>query len=105
MKVGSEAELVELLRKREGAVSVRGGGTRWIRAAAGEVLETSGLGGVRLYEPGALTLVAGAGTPLAEVETVLAKGRQRLSFEPPDFRLLLGRDGVSTLGGVVAAGR
>jgi glycolate oxidase FAD binding subunit len=71
--------------------------------AVGEVLETGGLSGVELYEPGALTLVARAGTPLAEVEHVLAAERQRLAFEPPDLRALLGRDGVSTLGGVLAA--
>jgi glycolate oxidase FAD binding subunit len=57
---------------------------------------------VRLYEPAALTLVVAAGTPLAEVEAVLAGERQRLGFEPPDLRGLLGRTGVSTLGGVAA---
>jgi glycolate oxidase FAD binding subunit len=69
----------------------------------GEVLETSGLSGVELYEPGALTLVVRAGTPLAEVETTLAAERQRLAFEPPDLRTLLGRKGTSTIGGVLAA--
>jgi glycolate oxidase FAD binding subunit len=69
----------------------------------GEVLETSGLAGVELYEPGALTLVARAGTALAEVERVLAGERQRLAFEVPDLRGLLGREGVSTIGGVVGA--
>jgi glycolate oxidase FAD binding subunit len=58
---------------------------------------------VELYEPGALTLVVKAGTALAEVEAVLAGERQRLAFEVPDLRGLLGREGVSTIGGVVAA--
>ena len=53
--------------------------------------------------PGALTLVVRAGTALAEVERVLAGERQRLAFEPPDLRAILGREGVSTIGGVVAA--
>ncbi len=44
-----------------------------------------------------------AGTALAEVERVLAGERQRLAFEPPDLRGLLGREGVSTIGGVAAA--
>lgn len=104
MVVGSEAELVDLLRRREGPAFVRGGGTRGILAGKGEALETSGLAGVRVYEPGALTLVAGAGTALAEVEAVLAGERQRLIFEPPDYRALLGWQGVSTIGGVVASG-
>ena len=52
---------------------------------------------------GALTLVAAAGTPLAEVEAALASEGQMLPFEPTDMRALLGREGVSTIGGVVAA--
>ena len=109
MKVGDEAELAEVLRQRAGPVFALGGGTRRIGAVVGEGIDTSALSGVRIYEPGALTLVAGAGTPLAEVQAVLAGERQRLAFEVPDMRLVLGRDGVSTLGGstlggVVAAG-
>ena len=63
----------------------------------------SGLSGVQLYEPGALTLVVKAGTPLAEVEALLAAERQRLAFEVPDLRRLLAREGHSTIGGVVAS--
>jgi glycolate oxidase FAD binding subunit len=59
--------------------------------------------GIELYEPGALTLVVRAGTTLAEVERVLAAERQRLPFEVPDLRGLLGTAGTSTIGGVVAA--
>jgi len=98
-----EAELAEIVRGANAPLVVRGGGTRGFGvAAAGEVLETCGLSGVRLYEPGALTLVVGAGTPLAEVEGLLAAEGQRLPFDPPDLRGLLGREGVSTIGGVVA---
>ena len=70
---------------------------------AGRVLATTKLSGIRLYEPGALTIVAGAGTPLQEVEAELAKHGQRLPFEPPDLRALLGTMGKSTIGGVAAA--
>lgn len=104
MRPGNEAELAEAVRGATGPFVIRGGGTRGIGAAApGEVLETSGLSGITLYEPGALTLVVAAGTPLAEVEQVLAAEGQRLPFEPPDMRALLGRAGESTIGGVVAA--
>ncbi len=102
MKPASEAELSELVRAALGPLSLRGGGTRGVAFGCGAVLETSGLSGIRLYEPGALTLVAGAGTPLAEVEAMLAGERQRLAFEVPDLRRVLRRIGVSTLGGVVA---
>ncbi|GHE05625.1 2-hydroxy-acid oxidase [Defluviimonas sp. 20V17] len=104
MKPASEAELAEAVRGAAGPLVLRGGGTRSIgRPVRGEVLETGGLSGIRLYEPGALTLVAGAGTPLAEIEAVLAAEGQRLPFEAPDMRGLLGTQGESTIGGVVAA--
>ena len=108
MRPADEVELAEWLRLRAGPVCVRGGGTRAIvpvaGEVAGEVLDTGALAGVRIYEPGSLTLVAGAGTPLADVEALLAGSWQRLAFEVPDLRGLLGRSGVSTLGGVVATG-
>lgn len=103
MRPATEAELAEIVAGASGPLRVRGGGTRAIGQAGGEVLETGGLSGVELYEPGALTLVVRAGTPVAEVERVLAGERQRLGFEVPDLRGLLGREGVSTIGGVVAA--
>ena len=103
MRPVSEAELAEAVAGAAGPLLLRGGGTRTLGHSLGEVLETGGLSGVELYEPGALTLVARAGTPLAEVERVLAAERQRLAFEVPDLRGLLGREGISTIGGVVAA--
>jgi len=102
MRPATEAELAEIIRAANAPISVRGGGTRAIGAARGAVLHTGGLAGVELYEPGALTLVARAGTPLAEVEALLAAEGQRLPFEVPDLRAMLGREGASTLGGVVA---
>jgi glycolate oxidase FAD binding subunit len=104
VKVSSEDELAEVVRGARGPFRIRGGGTRDIgRPVAGEALEASGLSGITLYEPGALTLVAGAGTPLVEVEAVLAAEGQRLAFEPADWRGLLGTAGEPTLGGMVAA--
>ena len=103
MRPTTERELAEAVAGASGPLLLRGGGTRTLGPAVGEVLETGGLSGVELYEPGALTLVVRAGTPLAEVERVLAADRQRLAFEPPDLRGLLWREGVSTIGGVVAA--
>jgi len=103
MRPADETELAEAVRGATGPLALRGGGTRGIACVAGEVLETGGIAGIRLYEPGALTLVAAAGTPLAEVEAALAGERQRLAFEVPDLRALLGREGASTLGGVAAA--
>ena len=88
MRPATEAELSEAILGSK-ALVVQGGGTRTIGAAVGEVLQTSGLSGVELYEPGALTLVARAGTPLTEIEAVLAGERQRLAFEVPDMPPLI----------------
>jgi glycolate oxidase FAD binding subunit len=95
--------LAEIIRSANAPMLVQGGGTRTLGVPMGDVLETSGLAGIELYEPGALTIVAKAGTPLADIEAALAAEGQRLPFEVPDMRGLLGRTGQSTLGGVVAA--
>lgn len=103
MTLGSEAELAEAIAGASGPLCIQGGGSRGL-AVEGEVLSTRALSGVELYEPGALTLVVKAGTPVAEVEALLAAENQRLAFEPMDHRGLLGTEGEPTIGGVIAAG-
>src|SRR5689334_10836978 len=67
-------------------------------------LDLSGLSGVTLYEPEELVLSARAGTPLAEIESLIAAKGQELAFEPMDFAPLLGgKPGQATIGGVLAA--
>ena len=102
MTPDSEAALAEAVAGAKGPLRIQGGGTRPIGQAEGEVLGTAGLSGIELYEPGALTLVAKAGTPVAVIEAALAKENQRLPFEPMDHRALLGTKGEPTIGGVVA---
>ncbi|MFT6932695.1 MAG: glycolate oxidase FAD binding subunit [Paracoccaceae bacterium] len=100
----TEAELCEIVAGSAGALRIQGGGTRPLgRPVAGDLLSLAELSGIELYEPGALTIVAKAGTPLAEIEAALAADNQRLPFEPMDHRTLLGTEGVPTIGGVVAA--
>ncbi|WP_306116151.1 MULTISPECIES: glycolate oxidase subunit GlcE [unclassified Roseovarius] len=100
----TEAELAQIVTEAEAPFRVQGGGTRPIGGPTnGAILSTSGLSGIELYEPGALTLVVRAGTPVAEVEKVLDAEGQRLAFEPMDHRGLLGTEGEPTIGGVVAA--
>jgi glycolate oxidase FAD binding subunit len=71
-------------------------------------LDLSALAGIVLYEPEELVLTAKPGTPLAEIESVLAERRQYLAFEPGDLGALLesgsrSRSNVrGTLGGAVA---
>ena len=67
-------------------------------------LDLSGLSGVTLYEPEELVLSAKAGTPLAEIETLLDENNQQLAFEPMDYGPLLGgAAGQGTIGGAIAA--
>lgn len=66
-------------------------------------LDLSALSGVTLYEPAELVLSAKAGTPLAEIEALLAANGQQLAFEPMDFGPLLGTPADSgTIAGVLA---
>jgi len=100
----SESALAQAVRGADGPLAIRGGGTRGAPPPRdGTVLSVAGLTGITLYEPGALTLVARAGTPMAEIDAALEAEGQRLAFEPWDARAVLGRDGVPTLGGCVAA--
>ncbi len=73
--------------------------------AASGVLDMSRLSGVSMYEPEELVFTARAGTPLKDIEAMLAEKGQMLAFEPPDFGPLLGAlAGRGTLGGMTAAG-
>ena len=80
---------------------IRGGGSKDFYGepgAPGELLSTTGLRGIVSYEPSELVVTVRAGTPLAELEAVLAQQGQCLPFEPPHF------NGGATVGGMVAAG-
>jgi glycolate oxidase FAD binding subunit len=71
---------------------------------AEHTLDLARLTGVTLYEPEELVLSARAGTPLAEIERLLAEHGQEFAFEPMDYGPLLGggpRRG--TVGGALAA--
>jgi glycolate oxidase FAD binding subunit len=67
-------------------------------------LDLSALSGVTLYEPEELVLSAKAGTPLAEIEALVAASHQQLAFEPMDYAAVLGGAvGAASIGGVLAA--
>ena len=70
----SDAALSDAIKSATGPIRVQGGGTRPVgRPTEGDVLSTKDITGIELYEPGAMTLVAKAGTPIEEIEKVLAK--------------------------------
>jgi glycolate oxidase FAD binding subunit len=67
-----------------------------------QVLDLSGISGVVDYAPEELVVTLRAGTPLSEVEALLAQRNQMLAFEPPDLGPLLGLEaGQGTLVGAV----
>ena len=82
------------------ALCIQGGNTKQFfgRTATGIPLKISPHRGIVDYEPSELVLTARSGTPLSEVEHVLAGAGQMLAFEPPHF----GSD--ATLGGAIACG-
>ncbi|WP_332777617.1 glycolate oxidase subunit GlcE [Polaromonas sp.] len=79
---------------------IRGGGSKdfYGQTLVGELLDTTPLQGITAYEPSELVVTVAAGTPLAELEALLAGSGQCLPFEPPHF------GGHATVGGMVAAG-
>jgi len=97
-----EAQLADAIAATKTPFHITSGGTRGI-SGEGDSLSTAALSGITLYEPGAMTVVAKAGTPVAEIEGALAAENQRLAFEPMDHRALMGTKGVPTIGGVMAA--
>lgn len=82
------------------ALRIRGGGTKdfYGQRLDGAILDTRGHSGIVDYEPTELVITARCGTPLAEIEAVLAERNQMLAFEPPHFG-----EGA-TIGGAIAAG-
>jgi glycolate oxidase FAD binding subunit len=82
------------------ALRLLGGGTKsfLVGASPGTALSLAAYRGIIAYQPSELVIEVRAGTPLAEVEQLLARHGQQLAFEPPRF------GPASTIGGVISAG-
>ncbi|MFC0305139.1 FAD-binding protein, partial [Rhizorhabdus histidinilytica] len=90
-----------------GKLELRGGGSKTAIGAArdAEIVDLRGFAGVADYDPPELVLTVRPGTPLADVERLVAEQGQMLAFEPFDHGPLFGQaPGTATIGGVVAAG-
>jgi glycolate oxidase FAD binding subunit len=79
-------------------LETRGSGSKafYGRAVHGEPLSLQQHGGIIDYDPQELVLTARSGTPLTEIEALLAASGQHLPFEPPHF------GPGATLGGTLA---
>ncbi|MCW5576935.1 MAG: glycolate oxidase subunit GlcE, partial [Burkholderiales bacterium] len=97
------ADIIRAAAEDRRPLRIRGGGSKafYGNPVTGEDFDVTGHRGIVAYEPTELVITARAGTPLAEIETLLAAHGQRLACEPPRF----GPSSTSsTIGGVVAAG-
>ena len=87
------------------ALDVRGSGSKLALGKpmmCDHVLDMSGVSGIVDYAPEELVVTLRAGTPLREVEALLAQRNQMLAFEPPDLGPMLGREaGEGTLVGTL----
>ena len=99
-QINQLAERIGAAAADKTALRIRGGGSKdfYGLALQGETLDPRALSGIVSYEPSELVVTVYAGTPLAELEAVLAEKGQCLAFEPPHF------GAHSTVGGTVAAG-
>ncbi len=93
-----QARVIDAI-ERHAPLAIVGGGTKQFlgREAHGEPLALGDHRGVVDYHPEELVLTAQAGTPLSELETLLADHDQMFAFEPPHF------GAAATLGGTIAA--
>ena len=97
------ASIAERVRVAAGAgtnLRIRGSGSKdfYGQILKGDVLDMAPFAGVINYEPSELVVTVRAGTPLAELEALLATQGQCLPFEPPHF------GSGATVGGMVASG-
>jgi len=87
---------------------LRGGGSKDAVGAPtkeARIVDMRGFSGVVDYDPPELVLTVKAGTPLAEVQALVAERGQMLAFDPFDHGAILGGAiGEATIGGIVSAG-
>lgn len=87
-------------------LEIRGGGSKAEIGAHRDVtlLDLRAFSGVVDYDPPELVLTVRPGTPLTQVEALIASANQALAFEPWDHGPIFGRPaGMATIGGVMAA--
>ena len=82
------------------SLRIQGGDSKrsYGRPVAGTTLDVASHRGIIDYTPAELVISARAGTPLAELEAMLAGAGQMLPFEPPHL------GSTATLGGTIACG-
>jgi len=102
---GELRQAVEWALSEGATLDVRGTGSKTALGRpmrCDHVLDLSGISGIVDYAPEELVVTLRAGTPIREVEALLAQRNQMLAFEPPDLGPLLGGEaGQGTLVGTI----
>ncbi|MCA2998010.1 MAG: glycolate oxidase subunit GlcE [Rhodocyclaceae bacterium] len=98
--IRSVQERILAAHSSKSPVVIHGGNTKSFYGAksTGEAIDVRGYAGVIDYQPRELVLTVRAGTPLAEIESLMDQEGQILPFEPPHF------SAGATIGGTVATG-
>ncbi len=108
LKPRDENEVLEAVRSAlasETPLEILGQGSKrglGHAVAATTQIDVSGLAGVTMYEPTELVLTARPGTPMDEINALLAEHNQELAFEPMDPTRLWRGNRPGTIGGTVA---
>lgn len=96
------ADTIRQARAKRSPLIIRGHGSKDFYGQppldSATVLSTQDHSGVVDYDPTELVVVVKSGTPIIELESVLAASQQMLAFEPPRF------GGKGTVGGMMASG-
>ncbi len=94
------AQIKQATREKYQRFIIQGNNTKSFlgNKVVGEILNISPHRGIINYEPSELIITARAGTPLREIEQLLAENNQMLGFEPPYY------NDNATLGGTIACG-
>lgn len=97
--------------QQSASVHIQGGATKDFYGREPIVNDNSQListlehSGIINYEPKELVITARSGTPLSEIQDVLAQQQQMLAFEPPLFSQVADNNSAqATLGGTIACG-
>lgn len=91
-------DVIATTAKSGGTLRLRGGGSKDAVGAPtpdATVVDLRGFSGIVAYDPPELILTVRAGTPLAEIQALVAGENQMLAFDPGELG--------TTIGGVVAA--
>lgn len=100
--LATAADAIRQARANRAPLAIRGHGSKDFYGQPAQtnatVLSTVAHSGVVDYDPTELVVVVKSGTPIVELESVLAGSQQMLAFEPPRF------GGKGTVGGMMATG-